>query len=165
MSNLASFDSLLRYSDWANTELFRAAGPLSDSKLDQPFEMGIGSLRRTLLHIWAGESVWTSRIQGKAETPWPDQEEKASPAAMFERLRAAWSERDRFLATVNPADVARPITYRDSKGSLFRASLADMMTQMIIHSTHHRAQVANMLRHLAGITIDLDYMYWVRVPA
>ncbi|MBI5763211.1 MAG: DinB family protein [Planctomycetes bacterium] len=165
MLTLDSARTFFKYSDWANDIVLRAAGPLADANLDKPFAMGRGSLRMELLHVWAGEHVWLQRWQGGTETPWPNEEERVAIPGIAERFAAAWRERDTFLATLADRDLARAITYRDSKGSLFSATLADMMTQMIVHSTHHRAQIVNMLRNV-GVTPppDLDYMYWVRKP-
>lgn len=165
MIDPSSISAWFRYNDWADTELLRAATPLSDSQLDRPFAMGVGSLRKTLLHIWAGESVWIARAQGRTETPWPNQEEKVSVAILSERFRIAWSERAVLVESLQPDRLGRSMVYRDSKGSLFQAPLADMLRQMFIHSLHHRAQAANMLRIAAGVAIDLDYMYWIRKPA
>jgi uncharacterized damage-inducible protein DinB len=159
------FHSFLRYSEWANDQLLRASAGLSDEQLDQPFEMGRGTLRKTLLHIWAGESVWLARWQGRTETPWPDEEQKADVPNIDERFRQVYSERAAFLATLKDTDFARVVTYRDSKGSLYKAALGDMLMQGIIHSIHHRAQAVNMLRQLGAAAPDVDYMYWVRKPA
>ncbi len=163
MLTLDSVRTFLKYSDWANDIVLRAAGPLDDARLDKPFAMGRGSLRMELLHVCAGESVWVARWQSRAETPWPNEEERVSVAGITERFTAVYRERDAFVATLTDRDLGRSVTYRDSKGSLFSATLADMMTQMIVHSTHHRAQIVNMLRNV-GVTPapDLDYMYWVR---
>ncbi|MCG3125864.1 MAG: hypothetical protein CHACPFDD_00691 [Phycisphaerae bacterium] len=164
MVNLESFRTLLRYNDWADAALLAAATPLSDAQLDQPFDMGVGSLRRTLLHIFNGEHVWLKRWQSRAETPWPDEAERVAPATIGERLQRTWRERDAFLATLRDPDLARVVTYRDSKGSYFRAALSDMMAQMFVHSAHHRAQAANMIRRTGGAALDVDYMYWIRQP-
>lgn len=163
--NLESIRGLLRYNDWANAEIVRASGPLTDGLLDRPFDMGRGTLRITLMHIWAGESVWISRWQGRTETPWPREEEKLPVSAIAERFAPVRRERDAFLATLKDADLARIVPYRDSKGGLFKALLGDMMTQMFIHSTHHRSQAVNMIRQTTGQTVELDYMMWLRQPA
>lgn len=165
MINLDSLRALLKYSDWANGALLGAAAPLTVAQLDQPFDMGVGSLRKTLIHLYNGEYVWLNRWRGRAETKWPSEDEPAEPGELHERFRACWRERDAFIATTGEADLARVINYRDSKGSMYLATLADMMLQMFVHSTHHRAQAVNMIRRVGGTPPDLDYMYWVRRPA
>lgn len=165
MINLESAKTFLRHNDWANGQVLNAAAGLSDEKLDKAMEMGRGSLRSQLLHIWAGESVWLARWQGRTETPWPNENEKAPVASILQRFETVYAERNRFLGGLNDAALAQMVTYRDSKGSLFKASLADMITQAIVHSAHHRAQVVNMIRRLGGQPPELDYMMWVRKPA
>jgi uncharacterized damage-inducible protein DinB len=165
MVNLGSARVLFGYSDWANGRILDAAATRSDAQLDREFAMGPGSLRRTLLHIWGGESVWLARWAGKAETRWPDEAEPAPVAEIQKRMGATWVERARFLASLQDGDLGREQPYRDSRGSLFRAPLGSMLLQGITHSQHHRAQAVNMLRHLDAGTVELDYMMWVRRPA
>lgn len=162
---LPTVDAFLRYGDWANERILRAAAGLPDEKLDAAFDMGVGTLRRTLIHILAGEAVWIERWQGRAETPWPNQDEPLSVAEIVARLRATHQPRDAFLASLNAQDLSRIVTYRDSLGERFTARLEDMILQMCVHSTHHRAQAVNMLRRLGADAPDLDYMYWVRKPS
>lgn len=162
---LPTIDAFLRYGDWANERILRTAGGLSDDKLDTSFEMGLGTLRRTLIHILAGEAVWIERWQGRAETPWPNQDEPLSVAEITHRLRGTHQPRDAFLASLSTPDLGRSVTYRDSLGERFAARLEDMILQLCIHSAHHRAQAVNMLRRLGADAPDLDYMYWVRRPA
>jgi uncharacterized damage-inducible protein DinB len=54
--------------------------------------------------------------------------------------------------------------YRDSRGSKFRATLADMITQGLVHSIHHRAQATNAIRRLGRNAPEMDYMVHIRQP-
>ncbi len=165
MFTIEGLGSFLEYSDWANEELIKSASRLSDEQLDQPCDMGRGSLRLTLMHIWAGEHVWLKRWQGQTETPWPNEDVRLTPAQIGSRFREVAVERGVFLSDLTAANLNREITYRDSKGSLFRAKLSDMVTQGLVHSIHHRAQASNMIRRAGGAIVELDYMYHLRTPA
>jgi uncharacterized damage-inducible protein DinB len=165
MFNPDSLRDILRYNDWANDRLLHAAVEFSDTQLDQPFDVGLGSLRRILTHLYTGEHVWLQRWQGKQETPWPDEKEKVSIADLSKRFAQVRSEREAFISKLSDAALANEVTYRDSKGSLFKATLSDMLNQGIFHSAHHRAQLANLIRRTNGTIVDLDYMYWARKPA
>lgn len=165
MIDLNTIKALLRYSDWANEQLVRAAAGLTHESLDKVFDIGMGTLRRTLLHILAGESVWLKRWQREQETPWPNEDELVAPAMVWERFSEMFPQRDRFLSALRPEDTTRAVVYRDSKGSLFSATLGDMMIQMCTHSAHHRAQAVNIFRRLGADAPELDYMMWVRKPA
>lgn len=152
---------LLDYNDWANDALLAAAEPLGDEQLDRPFDIGPGSLRAILLHTETGEAVWLRRWRGETEAPWV-----AGAGRSIAQMRARWlmqrSERAAFLARVDGAALTREQVYRDSKGNLFRATLVQMITQGLVHSTHHRAQAVNVLRRLGAGVVELDYMYHVR---
>ncbi|MCA9251313.1 MAG: DinB family protein [Phycisphaerae bacterium] len=156
--------TLLRYNDAANALVFEAAKGASDDSLDQRFPMGRGSLRRTLLHIWAGEDTWLKRWQGKVETPWPSEREPVAVSQIFEWMHNVKRERDAYIKGLQEPALDAVQRYRDSKGELFEASLADMLLQGCIHSTHHRAQAVNMLRNVDAGLVELDYMSWVRRP-
>jgi len=158
-------ERMFRYSDWANGRLLEAASALNDEQLDRAMEIGLGSLRATLKHIYDGERVWLARWQGHSETPWPSYEVRPAVAALAGEFKKTAGEREAFLRTVTQADLERVVTYRDSKGSLFAATLGDMILQTINHSAHHRAQAVNMLRRLGAGLVELDYMAFVRRPA
>lgn len=154
-----------RYSDWATKEVLAAAGALSDAQLDQPFDMGPGTIRRTLEHIHQFEAVYLERWSGRVETPWPACEERVSIVELSERFRSTWRGRERFLVALTDEDLKRVITWRDSRGSLFQAELYEALLQVGNHSTHHRAQAVNMIRRVGGPSLEVDYMMHIRTPA
>lgn len=158
-------DELFTHNDWANDEILRAAQPLNETQLDQSFDMGRGSLRRTLLHIYTAEYVWLSRWQERGVHPWPDEEERISVSILAERFAATRREREAFRRGKSGEDLARMVPYRDSRGSSYRATLGQMMLQVLMHSAHHRAQAVNMLRRVSAETLELDFMYRVRQAA
>ncbi len=164
MIDLATIRQLLHYNDWADRQILVACEGLSDEQLDRVFDIGRGSLRRLLLHILAGESVWVKRWQGNAETPWPNEDEPASVGMIASRFAETVRDRSLYLGTIDPPQLDRTVIYRDSKGSLFMATLGDMMIQMCLHSVHHRAQAVNVLRRLGATPPELDYMMWIRRP-
>lgn len=165
MSPLEPIAVMFEYGDRANGMILRAAAALTEERLDQSFDMGPGTLRRTLIHILAGESVWLERWQGRVETPWPNEDERVSVAELEQRFHETQRRRRVFLETVNEAPWTGEVRYRDSRGSLFSASLRDMLLQAVLHSHHHRAQAVNMLRRLGEPVLELDYMMSVRRPA
>ena len=165
--HLAPFTRLLDYSQWANAALVEAAGECSDAELDRPLEIGPGSgtLRRILSHTCTAEEIWLRRWRQEPSVPWPNEAAPVSLDDLAHRFAAVASARREFVTALSPADLAREQTYRDSKGSHFRATLSDMLLQGLVHSIHHRAQAANALRRLDHPGPDLDFMYHVRQPA
>lgn len=164
MIDLCSIRHILKHNDWANRRLLDCAAPLDAEKLDRPIEMGVGSLRRTLLHIYNGEHVWLLRWR-ESEPKWPSEAERIAPDDLRTRFEAHVRERDEWLAVLPEARLTQVLVYRDSKGSLFRAALGDMLYQAVHHSAYHRAQAVNMLRQVDGEAPEIDYMMWLRLTA
>jgi uncharacterized damage-inducible protein DinB len=164
MDATTSIRSLLVYSDEMNTRLLQAAMPMTDGQLDRPFEMGMGTLRKTLAHIYDGEYVWLERWKGRIETPWPAFDPMQTPAHIREQLEALRRDRDAFVACLTPTRLAARQAYRDSTGSKFEATLHDMLLHGIVHSIHHRAQAVNMIRHVGGQVLEVGLMAWRRQP-
>ena len=166
MNDLAMIQRLLEYSVWANAEVLNAAAMVSEEQLDRALEIGpgAGSLRRVLTHTWAGEDMWLRRWRAEPDPRWPDENEVFSVAQLRLRFEKTRAERDAFTATLREDALARVQTYRDSRGGLFRATLADMLLQGIVHSIHHRAQATNAIRRLGGKAPEMDYMMRIRQP-
>ncbi len=160
---LDTVQTFLKYSDWANQHVVRCSFPLSAEQLDRSFKMGMGSLRRTLLHIYHGEHVWLQRWKSES-VAWPPEDESVSMITLAERFRKTWEERAAYLETLSDSEMDRFVVYVDSSGGYFRAKLGHMLIEGCLHSTHHRAQAVNMLRQLDAETPELDYIMWIRRP-
>jgi uncharacterized damage-inducible protein DinB len=158
---------LLTYSDWANALVLDCAAQCTDGDLDRGLEIGPGpgTLRRVLMHTWAGEDTWLRRWREEPDVPWPNESEMLPIAELRRRFDVVAAARVPFIASLTPDRLAREQVYRDSKGSLFRATLLDMLLQGITHSTHHRAQAVNVLRRLGRPAPEVDYMMHLRKPA
>jgi uncharacterized damage-inducible protein DinB len=81
-------------------------------------------------------------------------------AGLRDAVRHFWLTRER-QSTRQFDDTDRD---RGSRGTLFTTTLGDVILQMFVHSTHHRAQAVNMLRHLGVSHPQVDYMMLVRQP-
>ncbi len=153
---------LFRYNDWAREQVLAAAEPLGDRKLDQPFEIGEGSLRKTIYHLWAAEYGWLNRW-----LPQPDRHYDAEcHGEALTEIRRRFAEtagvRDDYLQHSNDGELDRTVTYTNSKGVTSTFTIGQMMLQVCNHGTHHRAQALNMLRHLGGAVPNLDYVALLR---
>jgi uncharacterized damage-inducible protein DinB len=165
MTAIGLIEEMLAYSRRTNDELLVAAATLPDDRLDQPFSMGMGTLRRTLLHVAVAEEVWLERWRGQIEQGWGDESVRNPLSALRERMNRVAEAREAFVHGLSDAALGRTQTYRDSRGGLFQATLAQMLIQGLTHSIHHRAQAANMLRQLGADCPDMDFMMHVRRPA
>ena len=162
MIDLGTVRTLMDYTDWSNRRLLECASAMSDELLDRDMQIGPGTMRRTMRHIYAGEYVWLRRWRSEVETKWIDEGVKLSVAQLGAEFEANIREREAFLARLFESDLARVQPYRDSKGNLFKASLGDMLMQGVMHSKHHQAQACNILKRLGVTWPELDYMMRIR---
>lgn len=81
---------------------------------------------------------------------------------LAEMLRETARNRDEYLESRGDAQLREIVEYRDSSGDRFRATREHMILQLLMHTKHHQAQSANMIRRLGGDAPELDYMYRIR---
>jgi len=151
-----------RHNDWARVKLLAAATPLTAAQLDQPFEMGLGSLRATLYHLWAAEFAWLNRWQRQPNAEgWVADCGGEDLAEITRRFAQTAQVREAYLDSVGPGDIDRPITYTNTAGQTYTYPLGDLVLHVCNHGMHHRAQAVNLLKRL-GVTPPqpgLDYVF------
>lgn len=152
----------LSYSDWARRRVHELAEGLSDEQLDRAFEMGMNTLRRTLIHMYDAEAWWRHNWTNDGGVGFPDDNRRMSIKELsrqYDEL-AAW--RDTMTAKMSDKDLDRVIkaTPRPGVDRFFRLGVT--MLQICVHGTHHRAQASNMLRHLGVKSPVLDYVVKLR---
>lgn len=149
--------ALFVHGDWARDRLMAEASRLDDEALDRPFEMGKGSLRRTLEHLWRAERFWLDRWLGD-DRRIGDPEPGLTPAALRERFRATAAERGGLLGRLAEGDLPRRVDFPGGRGERREYALGAMMLHECNHGFHHRAQALNMLRHLGAEPPGVDYI-------
>jgi len=149
MSRIDTLRELFLFNDWGRDRLMAAARPLADSKLDQPFDMGPGSLRKTLHHLGTVEEIWLKRWLG--ETPTYTDMPLRYPLS---DLATAWhntaTQRNALVDRLDESGLARPVTFTTRAGDPYVLPLGDLMLHVVLHGVHHRAQITNMLRHVGA---------------
>lgn len=154
-----------RYGLAMNLKLLVASHTLSDAQLDQPLDIGMGSTRRILRHVLAGEITWLERWRGVTEAKWIEASLPNDLPTLTVRFEQTGNELIQFVDSLAPDRLSLEQPYRDSRGTLYRATLGQMILQGLLHSHHHRAQWVNALRRVGGPVVEVDYMYSVRQTA
>jgi uncharacterized damage-inducible protein DinB len=135
MEMLETLRKLFEYDAWANGEALaslRAAVP--------PPERALAALA----HVAGAGEVWLSRVNQKPDTAvaWPD----LGLVALEGRLKEVALRWRTYLDGLSARDLARPMTYRNTKGETFSYPLGDVLLHLVLHGTYHRGQVAFHLR-------------------
>jgi uncharacterized damage-inducible protein DinB len=160
--SLGTLRELFAYNDWAWEAVAGLAADLPDAKVDQPFEMGNGSIRATLHHIWAAEKVWLDRWRHGGKPPFEDFDPGRSVAALGDLRRVTCGERDAFMASLGEADLSRRITFTTIRdNATYTLPLAPLMMHVCNHGVHHRAQALNMLKRVGAAVParGIDYIF------
>jgi uncharacterized damage-inducible protein DinB len=129
--------------------LLEIATELTEEQLDQEFDIGHRTVRKTFDHIVWNIECWTDLMKARAVRPRPDSE--PTSASLVQRHEAASAE---FMA------FARDITNQNRLDDKFLDSLdkppreksfGGAIVHLATHGMHHRSQLLYMLRRL-GVT-------------
>ena len=154
---IASLRDLFNYGAWANTCVWDTAADLNDEQLDRAFEMGEGSLRKTLAHVYGAERAWYDRCGGPNADKLPRSSEMHKLNDIQEATRRISQMRGDWLMRMNDAALDCEVTYtRNGHGHTH--PLSDILLHVCNHGIHHRAQALNMLRRLGKKVQMLDVM-------
>ena len=146
------FLNLIAYNQWANRRLL----PLLEHQ-------NIMNNRVFLLfsHLLEAEQVWLYRALNVAAPTAKLWEVKEFPKLqeLVDRNASQWKE---LLEKLDFAQALPEVEYKNSRGEQFTNSLADIITHMVIHGSHHRGQILQLLKLENIEVIPLDYIAWVR---
>lgn len=149
----------LDYSAWASQRLLDAAAKLSPEELTRDFKTADKTVLDTLVHIYAADRVWLSRVLGQPRAAFVDPEDRDLTLLQTEwpALHRRWK---RWLGDRSDEDVTRPIPYLDLKGRPYSQPAWKILLHVVNHGTHHRGQVSGFLRAMGHAPAPLDLMHY-----
>lgn len=142
---------LFKYNNWA-TE--RTANSILD--LDEILPNAV----RLLSHIISAQQIWLNRITGIQSniSLWDNFIIDESILKSVE-LTNQWIN---LLEGKETSFLEKRIHYQNSDGEKFESSIKDITTQVLNHSTYHRAQIALLVRQAKGTPAITDYIVYQR---
>jgi uncharacterized damage-inducible protein DinB len=162
MDAIPLIQRLHQHRNWATKNLLDATAQLSEEKLHAKFEIGQGSVWKSLLHMHGAEYVWLETILGNETALLPGDVPGMIPGNQqgeggikdFADLRAKWAALDNrwadYLENLKPAALEETI-YRSRKISdqvqRFGCRRSDALLHVCTHAHYTTTQVINMLRH------------------
>ena len=144
MAQSNPLDILLIQGRWANENVFDAIEPLTNEQLHQQFEMGPGSIHDTMRHVLGAMRGWSDFLAGREQRPRVETEGEKTVAQMRELHTVIADELDVSARLGSPDDVISG----ERGGRTFSFPRGGVVTHVMTHGFHHRAQVANMLRQI-----------------
>lgn len=129
-----------QYNLWANLRLLDACAQLSDAQLDATMTGTFGSVRETLMHLFASEEGYVKSFTGTTPTP---PLKAHSTFVGFDELRRRAELSGRALITIAEQRDLREIFYLDE--GTYKCQAVVVAIQAINHGIDHRSQIATLL--------------------
>ena len=109
-------------------------------------------------HILAAERLWLERLEQKPQSlpVWPqlDLEDCEAQASELGRLWAKYLEQ--------ADDLSETVSYKNSKGELWKSTILEVLTHVVTHSAYHRGQIASHMRASGETPAYTDFIHAVR---
>ena len=152
---MADLASLLTHLAWAD-ERTRA----SIESLDATSE-AYAECVRLYAHMAAAQHVWHSRVIGVAprHAVWPTLT-LAEAAELSRESLMGWRE----VTAQGETILASTVEYRTGTGAHFSNTVDEIVTQVLLHGSHHRGQVALLVRRAGGQPATTDWIFHRREP-
>lgn len=145
------FRKLVVWDAWANTRLSVAARPHYNASEE---------IRREFSHFLNAEKLLLDRAR---ELP-PSPEFDINEVRDFHEITLLIGRRQEewlgWLRTQTDDSLAKVVEFQNLKGETRRCSRSGLVTQMLHHSTHHRARIALLLRGLGAVPPENGYMHY-----
>jgi uncharacterized damage-inducible protein DinB len=165
MNAVELLQRLYQHRAWVNGNLLIAAANLSGEELRSPFQIGQGSIWKSLVHLYATEYVWLEALLGNDEPLLPgdlpgklpgNQQGEGGITGLGD-LRQKWSALEQrwvgYLASLTPESLDE-IVYKKSTssglGKRFGTRRGDVLLHVCTHAQYTAAQVVNMLRQVGA---------------
>ena len=141
------------YNLWANLRLLDACAHLSDAQLDATTRGTFGSVRETLMHLFAAEEGYARHWHFTGASPTPRLKELTTFPG-FDELRRRAERSGKELIAVAEQGELNQILYLDE--GTYEAPVIVVLIQAINHGIDHRSQIATLLSQQDIEPPDLD---------
>ena len=153
---------LARYNHWMNERLYAVVSEFSAEERTRDRGAFFGSMHRTLNHILWGDRIWLARFTDQRYAVAAFGADMYADFAELTRERAATDTAILdWTGQMTPAWLAGTLEWRSvSDGRLRRLANWIAVTHFFQHATHHRGQLATLIKQAGkdtGIT-DLPWM-------
>jgi len=145
--------TLMEHVVWADARAVAAIASIEVGRAER------AEAARLYAHVAAAEHIWFSRLEGRmpVHPVWPELSLEAAAALATESLAGL-----RLIADAPPEALARDVEYQTTAGQAFRTTIADILSHVALHGSHHRGQIALLTRQGGGAPVPTDYIVYVR---
>ena len=127
---------------WANLRLLEECASLTDAQLDATLDGTYGSVRVTLMHIFAGEESYVQHFTGQRPEP---ALRSNVPFVGFDALRRRARQNGESLIALAEQWEEGQMVRIPEEGEIYDIPAIIVLIQAINHATDHRSQIATIL--------------------
>lgn len=158
--NADYFRRMFDYNLWANQRVWNCILQLSNDQFYHPSDYSVGSLHAQLVHTMGVERLFYLRSHGTSLDRLPNPEEYPTR----DIIRVAWDEINwhwqTYIDQLNDTHLVEIVSYMSFNGGPRQQPRWELLTQMLNHSTDHRAQTLALIHSLGGTTIQQDFIFY-----
>ena len=164
LSDVREFaDIQLRHSHWSTRRIIESCAALPHESFMKPFEIGAGSLQAVLSHVLEAMGFYVD-VFGEQRYEIGGSFDYTEPEGFVERASTATGQLE-LIDEVGPAQRDAALALLDRKGQAglvwwpnvkAMVPVSASIAQVLDHSSYHRAQCNNMLRHVGAEPLDVD---------
>jgi len=153
-------EALYDYNYWANRKLFGVLSQLKPEEFTKSVAGSYGSVRNTLVHVMSAEWGWLDRCGGHPRGAKLKGDDYPTLDSLVSRWKNVEGYIREFLSTLSDADLGRDVEYSPDGVARRSMAIGDLLQHSVIHGTHHRGQVAMLLRLLGYTPGNFDLIFY-----
>jgi uncharacterized damage-inducible protein DinB len=159
--NANRYRRLYDYNYWAHRRVWECVAPLTEEQFIRPSNYSIGSIHEQVVHTMAAEWLFLQRVQGISPDSLPQADQyptRESIRAEWDQLEAGWRA---YVAKLSDEQLDGLMTFTSLNGKTSRTMpLWEMLSQILNHSTDHRAQTLALIHQVGGKTVEQDFIFY-----
>lgn len=158
---MADVTELVRYGRWANLQVLRVVGTLSEVEFTKDLRSSFGSVCETLAHLLWAEQLWLERWRGGPRVPKPDRTRPQSLPDLERAFKSLYDAQMASIASQSELAAERVVSYVNEQSETWSYPLRDLVQHVAVHSAFHRGQIATLLRQLGKVPPHTDYLVYL----
>ena len=145
--------ALAGYNVYANRLVMDTAAKLSEEELTRKCSPSQGTVRALLLHMLGGEAYFLAASQQRPFDP-----PKLSTLAEIRAYTMQVGQELKAFVAASSEDELERVLAVDIAGESFRLPIWQLLSQAVMHSTHHRGELSIVLTQLGYPLPTLDIL-------
>lgn len=150
------------YTGWASARLVEAAGQLTPDELTRDFGTADKTVLGTLVHCFAADRIWMTRVSGDPPMKFIDPEKDMHFSVLQNDWPSLIQKWQAWASSLTPESAMAKVVWKDVKGNSFEMPAWQIALHLVNHGSHHRGQVSGFLRAMGKVPPPLDLAKYYR---